>query len=48
MSLRPQPCTVVEEDPAVDLGRRGVRFGFGLTRTEAQAAAHELNARLSL
>jgi hypothetical protein len=39
-----------EEDKfelVLDLGRRGVRFGIGLTRTEAQAAARELNERLS-
>jgi hypothetical protein len=39
----------VEEDKfelALDLGRRAVRFGIGLTRSEAQAAARELNARL--
>jgi hypothetical protein len=32
---------------ALDLGRRKVRFGIGLTRSEAEAAARELNERLS-
>ncbi len=31
---------------ALELGRRTVRFGIGLTRTEAQSAARELNERL--
>ena len=38
-----------EEDKyelALDLGRRAVRFGIGLTRTEAETAARELNERL--
>jgi hypothetical protein len=38
-----------EEDKfelALDLDRRTVRFGVGLTRTEAQEAARELNERL--
>jgi hypothetical protein len=32
---------------ALDAGRRTVRFGIGLTRTEAEAAARELNERIN-